>query len=333
MIRFLGLLLLLALSPPARAATVVKLATLAPEGSTWANALAEMGQEWSRITGGEVEVRIYPGGVAGNETVMMRKMRIGQLHAAAVTVLGLTDIDPGPQVTNTPLLIRSYDELDAVMAELAPEFERRLEAGGFKVLNWSDAGWVHLFTREPMVDPATRGRFKFFAWEGDPAAVRAYRAAGFTPVVVAATDVLPALRSGLLDAFPATPLSALALQWFALAPHMLDLPWNPLVGATIMTMDAWNALPAEHRPALLAAAREAGRRIQAEVRRQDARAVEVMKRYGLQVHPVPPEFRPGWEQAALAAWPVIRGEMVPVEVFVRNRGDGTFAEATRAATE
>ncbi|MBT3222990.1 MAG: TRAP transporter substrate-binding protein DctP, partial [Proteobacteria bacterium] len=133
----------LTLAPAAQAVTI-KVATLAPEGSTWHKALREVGEEWKTITNGEVELKIYAGGVVGNETVMLRKMRIGQLHGGAITNLGLLEIDPSAQVINTPMLIRSYDELDYVVERMAPEFERRVEEKGFKILSWGDAGWVHL---------------------------------------------------------------------------------------------------------------------------------------------------------------------------------------------
>ena len=108
MIAFLScLILLIGWTQTAVAGVTIKLATLAPEGSTWHKRLRKMGDEWSEITDGEVQLKIYAGGVVGNETVMLRKMRIGQLHAGAVTNLGLLEIDPGPQVINTPILINS----------------------------------------------------------------------------------------------------------------------------------------------------------------------------------------------------------------------------------
>ena len=71
------------------APTVIKMATLAPEGSSWFRVLQEMGEDWRKASDGEVTLRIYPGGVAGDEDAMIRKMRIGQIQAAAITGIGL----------------------------------------------------------------------------------------------------------------------------------------------------------------------------------------------------------------------------------------------------
>jgi TRAP-type C4-dicarboxylate transport system substrate-binding protein len=295
----------------------IKLATLAPEGSAWYKALARLSEEWTKLSAGKVKLKIYPGGVAGNETVMLRKMRIGQLHAGAVTNLGLTEIDPSSQVLNIPMLVRDYPELDFLMSHLRGDFEKRLEENGYVVLGWSEAGWAYMFTKTPMTNPDERGKLKPFVWEGDPAAVAMYKAAGLNPVVLSATDVLPSLQSGMIDSFPTTPLAALALQWFGVAPNMLDVPWAPLLGATIIRKEVWETVPAELRPALLAASRRNSDEIQAQIRSQDKKAIEVMKSYGLTVHTVDPATYKRWEAVAAAARTSARGTFVTAELYDR----------------
>jgi TRAP-type C4-dicarboxylate transport system substrate-binding protein len=312
---FTVLALVCGLPASAMAGVTIKLATLAPEGSTWHKGLRKMGEEWKEISNGEVQLKIYAGGVVGNETVMLRKMRIGQLHAGAMTNLGLLEVDPGPQVINTPMLIQSYPELDYVMATMGPKFESRIRDNGYEVLSWGDAGWAHLFSKEPLKDPSEVGRLKIFAWEGDPGAVEMYRKAGFKPVIVAATDILPSLQSGLMDSFPSSPLAALALQWFGLAPYMLDVPWAPIMGAIIVKKDVWETIPAELRPKLLESARRVSAGIQDQIRRQDGKAVEVMKRYGLKVTTVDDATRKRWEEQAQSVYPIVREKIVPSDIF------------------
>ncbi|MDP6932098.1 MAG: TRAP transporter substrate-binding protein DctP [Myxococcota bacterium] len=306
---------LFALARPADAAITVKMATLAPEGSTWYKALRKMGDDWTRITNGEVQVKIYAGGVAGNETVMLRKMRIGQLHAGAITTIGLVDIDNASMVSQTPMLFEGYEELDYVMERLSPAFEKRLADKGFVVLNWSDAGWARYFSKTPMTVPDQTSNFKAFIWEGDPAAVELYRKMGFKPVVIAVTDMMPALQSGMVDAYAQTPLATLAMQWFALTPHMLEVPWAPLLCATIISQETWDRIPAQYHDALLASARDSGNALKAEIRRQDDKAIEVMKRYGLKVHTVDSATHAQWAQTAQSLHPIIREKMVPPEIF------------------
>jgi TRAP-type C4-dicarboxylate transport system substrate-binding protein len=298
---------------PARAGVVIKIATLAPEGSTWYKAVRKIADEWSRISDGEVTVKIYAGGVVGDEGSAIRKMRIGQLHAAAVTNVGLSDVDPAAQVTATPRLIHSYEELDYVMGKMNASFEQRLLDKGFVLLTWGDVGWVHIFSKTPLGDPADAHKFKCYA--GDGASASAVEAVGFQAVTLSSTDVLPSLQSGLIDAFPATPLAALSQQWFALAPNMLDVPWSPLVGATVITKDAWAMIPAKYHEPFKAAALSAGEDIKNEVRRLDTKAIEVMKKYGLKVNTVDAEMRGAWQAAGRKSWGAIRGKLVPEDVF------------------
>src|SRR5262249_26506035 len=160
-----------------------------------------------------------------------------------------------------PMMFRSYDELDFVRDRLRPTLEKRIEEKGFVVLNWGDAGWVMFFARERFAGPDDLKKMKLFVWAGDNDAVDLWKASGFHPIPLATTDILPGLQSGLINSFDTTPLLALASQWFALAPYMLDLKWAPLVGATVVTRAAWERIPAQERPVLLEAAAAAGERL------------------------------------------------------------------------
>lgn len=313
-------LLTLAFAAPAQAEVVIKFATLAPENSTWWKSLKRIGDEWSRITDGEVKLKIYAGGVVGNETAMVRKMNIGQLHGGQITSLGLNMYDKAPQVIQTPMLIRTNDELDHVMQAMTPQFEEALLDSGIVVLNWGDAGWVHLFTKTPMKVPADTRKFKIYAYEGDPEAVGLFTSFKFEPVVMTANEVLPSLQSGLINAFPSTRLGGLALQWFALAPNMLDVPWAPLVGATVINKAAWESIPEEHRAACMKAARDIGTEMGATIRKQDAKAVPVMEKYGLTVTKVDAATRADWETLGESTWTVMRTKMVPEAVFDKVKG-------------
>lgn len=303
----------------AQAEVTVKLATLAPEGTIWYRAVRTIADRWTEISKGEVKVKIYPGGVVGNETAIVRKMRIGQLHAGAITSVGLADIEPAAMVTQSPMLIHDYDELDYVMGRMSPKFEQSIREKGFVVLNWSDAGWIHIFTKGPMLVPEDAAKFKMSAFEGDPSAIEAFKASGMRPVVLSATDILPSLQSGLVSGFPNTPLAALSQQWFALAPHMLDMGWAPLVAATVIRKDVWDSIPAKYHDEFMKVAREAGAESVREVRRQDKKAVKVMQKYGLTVHPLAPGARERWQKASAKSWPTVR-KMVGDAVFSETEG-------------
>src|SRR5207253_4192109 len=78
----------------AQSKTVVKLATVAPKGTSAHQALLRMGEQWRKASGGKVQVAIYTDGTQGGESDSIRRMRVGQLQASLLTVNGLSEIEP-----------------------------------------------------------------------------------------------------------------------------------------------------------------------------------------------------------------------------------------------
>ena len=122
---------------------IIKMATLAPEGTEWHGLLVELGQQWNVVTNGEVRLRIYPGGVVGDERDMIRKMRIGQIHGAAISNEGMTEINPYFTTFYMPMMYQSYDEVDFVRDRLSDELLNKTEENGFKILTMVDVGWAY----------------------------------------------------------------------------------------------------------------------------------------------------------------------------------------------
>ncbi len=302
-------------------ALVIKLGTVAPEGSPWHDAMLETAQEWKALSNGKVTVRIYAGGVAGDERDMLRKIRIGQLHATALTSSTLMDIVPDMEAITLPMLIQTDGELDYVIEKLGPEFEDRLAQKGFKVLNWSSAGWVHFFSKKPVTTPKDMRKRKLFFWGPDTTYVELLKKWGFNPVPLAITDLLPSLQTGLVDTFPAPPAAALSFQWFALAPHMTDFRWQPLPGTTVIAMRQWNRIPPDLRPQLEEAARKLGTRLQKRIRELEEQAIAVMKEHGLAIHPVPPAVVEEWQTLMREeGYPVFVGPRISQKTFDTVRG-------------
>jgi TRAP-type C4-dicarboxylate transport system substrate-binding protein len=315
--RKLLLVLLLCFAPvTAMGQTVtVKLGTLAPDGSGWHLLLKEMAAAWSKASGGKVVLKIYPGGVAGNEGDMVRKMRVGQLQAAAITIIGMGDIDRTPQALATPGLVADDAEWDYVFAKMTPSWEQRFLDKGFVVLMWGDTGWAHLFMKKPVRAPGELAGLKVFAWAGETSTTEAFKLAGFQPVVVSATDMMTSLSTGMLQGFITTPVMALAARWHQQTPYMVSHAWGHLPGATLITKAAWEKIPAELRPELLRITREFAVRVNAEVARMQTDAIAAMKKNGLTVIEFDAAGRAQWQVIAERTWPAMRGGVVAVEDF------------------
>ncbi len=286
-------------------ALTVKMGTLAPEGSPWYNLLREMAEEWNKISEGKVRIKIYPGGVAGDESDMVRKMRIGQLQAAGITSVGLTDIYSDMVALKLPFLLTSDDELDYVMEKLSGRFEARLEDKGFKVLTWMDAGWVRMFSQDPVVTPDDLSTMTMFVWGERSPLVDAWKSKGIKALGLSPTDIYTMLQAGKINAYCTTPIASLSFQWFALANNMADMKLGPLIGAMVIDKKTWNKIPEDIRPELHRIARDYGKKMVAVTRSYEKEAIEVMRSHGLIVNHVPEKTRMEWRIFAEEAYPIL----------------------------
>jgi len=314
----LGIAALLS-SPLAAQAKTIKLATLAPKGSPWHEILLDMAAEWEEAGGGELKVRIYPGGVLGDEPDLMRKMAIGQIDGAMVTSAGLTQLVSDMWVFGMPMMVRTYGELDYLRGQIESGLKQQFHEKGFVVLNWGEAGWVRFFSNAQVVTPDDLRRIKLFVWAGDTVLEDAWRAERFKIVPLPATELFPALQSGMVDAYSTTSVASLSFQWFGMAPYMIDLNWAPLVGGTIIRLESWNKLPEAVRTKMLAAAEKAGRRFRERTRSFEEDAVKVMVENGLTVTQLTPEALEQWEKGAKGAGEIIRERYVNRELAARAR--------------
>ncbi len=312
------LTLLSAVSTPSATAADMQLrvGTLASKNSLYHRQLLEVGEAWRAAQGGTSKYVVYPDGSQGGEAEMARRMRIGQLQGALLSVVGLREIEPSiTALQNLPLLFRSWEELDYVREKMRPAMEKKFQDKGFVVLAWGDAGWVRFFSKEAAVRPDDYKRMKFFAWGSEPEQQSIMKSLGYTPVPLETADILPSIQTGMINVVPSTPYFALASQVYNTAPHMLEINWAPIVGAMVVTSKAWEAMAPEAQKALRAAGEKAGAQMRAQARQEVTEAVEAMKKRGLIVHKPNPAEMQEWNALAEALYPRIRGTMVPAETF------------------
>jgi TRAP-type C4-dicarboxylate transport system substrate-binding protein len=312
----IALLLLVGVITPslAQKAVKIRLGTMAPKGSPWHDALLQVKQDWREISDGKIEVTIYSG-VLGDEAEMIRKMRIRQLQAVAISGAALPRIDQGVSCLQVPLLFDSYEELDYVRDRLTPRLEQRLATEGFVVLNWSDAGWVHFFTRTPTRTPNDLRSLKLLTSAGDPKTERLYKEFGLRVIPLPYTEVLMALETGLIDAVQGPPLYAMLDQWFGLARNMTELKWAPLVGATVIRKDTWEQIPPAWRDEMLTSARTAGDELRDTIRALGEDAVPEMEKRGLTVVHLDDAALQQWRAESEKAYPKLRGVYAPADLF------------------
>jgi len=294
----------------------VRLATLAPQGSSSHQILLAMGEKWREGPDGGVKIIVNAGGLLGGESDVVSKMRAGQVHAGLLTSIGLGEIARSVlALSSIPMLFRDLDEVSYVRGKLRTSLEKRLADKGFVALFWADVGWVKYFSKTPVVHPDDLKKVKLFAWTGSTAQIDLMKSLGLNPVPLEPNDILPSLRTGLIDAVTTAPYYAQVLQYYDPAPHMLDLNWAPLVGALVITKKTWDGMPPELQKAMTEAAEKAGDELTVRNRKESDEAVEAMKKRGLNVHAVTPAIEAEWRAWVETVYPKLRGMDIPAELF------------------
>lgn len=312
----LAVLCAMACAPNASAQTRIRVATLIPSGTSYHHSLEEMAQKWKQASNGSISVTIYADGTMGSEAEIVRRMRVGQLQAALLTVSGISEIDPSVgALQKMPLVYHSLVEAAYVRAKLAPDLNRRLADKGFVVLFWADGGWVRLFSKEPGEFPQDFKKMKVFVTAGDVSLSELYKSIGFNPVLLEWSDALISLQTGMIDALPTIPLHALTNQFYLSTHYMLDLNWLPLVGALIVTKKTWDALQPAERDAMLKSAEDCSQQFQVLGQKEAQESIASMQKRGLQLQPVSKEAQQEWERFSQSIYPKIRGNIVPADVF------------------
>lgn len=295
----------------------IKLATFAPTNSAWHKALLDMGDGWNKATGGRVTLRVYAGGTLGTEasTVKMMSPAVGELQAALLLPPGLARIDDAVDVFGMPFFLESEAEFQAVFAAMRPFMTQRIEKHGYKLLNWGNAGWVQLFSKKEIRTLADLKAVKLYTSDGDDKSVQWYKANGFQPIPLSFNDMVGGLKRGMIDAAPSPAYGASMLQIFRDAPFMLDVKLAPLVGATVMTNDAWGKISEADRKVIMAEAAKLEARFMSEAPKLDASAIGTMTTRGLKVTTLPPATLAEFRKTADALVTSMRGTLVSPEAF------------------
>lgn len=274
----------------------LKIATLAPSGSSWHKAFKSVARQIKDETDGAVTVKVYAGGVMGDEKAMVRKIRTGQLDGAAVTSVGLGEVNKQLLMLQLPLLFRNYNELDKVRTAMKPKFDALLEDGGVRMTGHGDVGFAYLFSNSPIRKPSDAKSTKMWVWEDDPVSKETMKVAGINAVPLGVPDVLSSLQTGVIDAFPNSPYGAIALQWYTKAAYITNLKLSMSIGGSILSTKSWDKLGSNYQQIIHDITEGTHGKLLKRIRRDNKKAVATLKDKGIEV--VEPSDFSAWKSMA-----------------------------------
>lgn len=256
--------------------TVIRLGTLAPAGSSWDRVFKAWNKSLGEETGGALKIQLYPGGSAGDERDVLRKMKVSQMDAGGFTSIGLALVARQIQVLQLPGLIYDTDHLNKVRDKLGPDFEAVFEKEGYKLLGWGDAGFARILSNRPILFPTDYKSVRPWVPSDDAALPVFMKLVGANPVAAGIPEVIAGLQTGMIDTALGSAIAAVALQWFRNVTHVSKEAAVPVIGATLLRMEFYKALSPEHQQALMSTGKKAHDALLKLIDAEDKRAYQTL---------------------------------------------------------
>ena len=267
---------------------IFKVASLAPEGSVWAKRFRDFTNEVKEKSNGEIDFKIYAGGVMGDDRAMYRKLRVGQLNGGGFTMTGISEVVPDFRVLGIPFMFNSYDEVDQVKEKLMPRFEEEFDKKGLVLLAVSEVGFVYTMSTTPITTLAELKQSKAWAPEGDPISQALLETVGVTPIPLSIPDVLTSLQTGLINTTFNSYYGAIVLQWFTRISYITDIPFAYAYGAFVLDKKTFSRLPPNYMDLMKTAAKTHFDKLLSDTRKSNEDARQVLIENGItMVKPTP----------------------------------------------
>lgn len=278
------LLLALAIGPVSGNAVAMELriSTLFPDGTSEVRALRAASEEISNRTDGRVSLRLYPGGVMGDDQSVDRRIRTGQLHGALVQTGAISARYPNMQVLNAPFLFSNYDEVDYVRSQIEEDLEQELLDDGLNTFGFIDGGFAYVMGRQPSRSIDDLRNRRLWLPANDNFSLQVARSFDISPIVLNISEVLTSLQTGTVNTIIAPPTAALTLQWFTRLDYVTDLPLIYTFATLYVDERYLSRLSDEDRSVVNEVLRETSRSMDQNNRRNNRDAFAALLNQGLE---------------------------------------------------
>lgn len=297
----------------------LKLATMAPEGSIWMEALNAAKGEIEEATDGAVKVKIYPGGIMGSEKDVLFKIKTGQLQGGGFMGYAIGRICPDAGALMFPMVFRNYEEVDQVLELMRPTLEASARQNGFEALGWTEVGFSYAYGMKPIGSLEELRKTK--VWGVDSPMLKELFGAGRIATIPAnITDVLTALQTGSLETVFGPPTAAVAVQWHTKIRQMNELRLTYAIGGVFIALPAWSELSPGQQEIVRSAFDRQCRALTPKVRQSDTEALEYMKSQGVEAIPAAPETVAEFQAVADEALPKVKGSVFSAKAWDALQG-------------
>jgi TRAP-type transport system periplasmic protein len=292
-----------------------KIASLAPDGSVWVKKFQEFAKEVNQKSNGEIEFRIYPGGIMGDDQAMYRKIRVGQLNGGGFTMTGIADVVPDFRVMAIPFLFRSYEEVNKVRDGLVPFFKKKFNEAGLEFVAMTEVGFIYTMSTVPMKSIDDLKKSKSWAPSGDPVTGTFLANLGITPIPLSIPDVLTSLQTGLVDTVYNSLYGSIVLQWYTKAQFVTDIPFGYAYGVFLLDRKSFSKLPENYAVLIHTTAEKHFSALIEDTRRSNEESRQVLEQNGVEFIQPGPGIIKELEEKRDKTVQQLRGNAFSLEVY------------------
>ncbi|MEW6077958.1 MAG: TRAP transporter substrate-binding protein DctP [Thermodesulfobacteriota bacterium] len=215
---------------------VITLGTLAPSGTPWIKVPEEtLIPRMAKLSNNKFVVKVYSGGIMGEDTDILRKMDIGQLDGCGCTAIGLVAASPDVSVLLLPGLFRNYDEVDYITEKFRKRIDASFEQRGYILSSFIDTGNFYVFTKNKITGLADLPKQKFLTTFGD-IEIALYKELGVDATPMAAPETISVLSTGMANAMMAPAGWMLGIQAYQYMGYYIKPPFLYSPGAALTSV-------------------------------------------------------------------------------------------------
>jgi TRAP-type transport system periplasmic protein len=283
----------------AKAKLVVKLATVAPTGTPWAQSLEDLKERIHADSKGEIQVKSYLGGQLGGELEIIQGIRRGRIEGGGVTAGALASVIPELDVLEIPYLFESYEEADFILDQFLYEaFQKIFEKKGLVLVSWAENGWRNIGTKSRTIrSPEDLKGLKIRSQESK-AHISFWKRLGANPVPIAMPETLPALQTGLVEGFDNTALLTLSAEWHTTIKHFTVTEHIYQPAAIVYGKKFWDQLSENNRKIIFGNGNQLAIESRSAVRAIGNELIGVMKNSGIKVDSLSGDEKKAFQNAA-----------------------------------
>jgi tripartite ATP-independent transporter DctP family solute receptor len=228
---------------------IMKVATVAPTGTTWANTVTKFKKHIDKVTGGRVKVKAYLGGALGDEIATAEATKRGTVQGWGGSMAALASAVPEIECFEAPYLFDSSEQAQRVLDTVRGRVHDLLWDRGYKLSFFSQNGYRNIGSTFAVNGLADLKGKKMRALQAD-VHLDTWRAFGASPVPMAVTEVLSSLQTGVVDGYDNTALFAFAAAWYVATTHFTLTEHIYQPAAVVVSRKFWEGLPADLQAAL-----------------------------------------------------------------------------------